>query len=79
MTAACRRAALGFLFVLLVASHALAQRVTVTLDPAVSQDAVTGRVFVFFGRAGEREPRLPFTNMDLVSTIDRLRRATTAR
>ncbi len=58
MTIPCRRTAAALAFVLLVATSALAQRVEVTLDPAVTKGEVTGRVFVFFGRGGEREPRL---------------------
>ncbi len=53
-----RRTALALVLFLLVTTSALAQRVTVTLDPAVSKYATTGRLFVFFGRSAEREPRL---------------------
>jgi hypothetical protein len=76
MTTTCRRTALALGLFLLVASTALAQRVTVTLDPAASNDAMTGRLFVFFAKNAAREPRLqagsyggsmPFFGIDVES------------
>lgn len=58
MTTTCRRTAFGLVFLLFIATSALAQGVTVTLDPTVAKDAMTGRLFVFFGRSAGREPRL---------------------
>jgi hypothetical protein len=40
------------------ASVADAQRVEVTLAPTVAKSAVTGRLFVFFSKTANREPRL---------------------
>lgn len=57
-----------------VASPALAQRATVTLGAAVASAPVTGRVFVFFSKTPDREPRLqggsyggsvPFFGLDI--------------
>lgn len=68
------------------ASLASAQRVEISLDPAVAKGTVTGRVFVFFTTSNAREPRLlggsyggsvPFFGVDVdalapaaVATID---------
>jgi len=52
------RALMGAVLLAAAALPASAQRVTITLDPAVAKDALTGRVFVFFGKTTDREPRL---------------------
>ena len=44
--------------VLFTASAADAQRVDVTLEPSVASNAMTGRLFVFFAKNENREPRL---------------------
>lgn len=44
--------------VFVTASTADAQRVDVTLEPSVASSAMTGRLFVFFAKNENREPRL---------------------
>jgi len=52
------RAAVITTAALTAASTARAQRVSVALDRSVASAAVTGRVFVFFAKTDDREPRL---------------------